>query len=120
MGRVLVEIEDPEGYPDPRTVHCGVQSAKLSLHSTQGRRSETFVSFIIRTLRTDTGYTKRRRIGNREDQVHIWKKIISAKNLIKTEKMYLILFHDRNNRCKKSTGDHLRKIIQTSVTCTTS
>ncbi len=32
MGRVLVEIEDPEGYPDPRTVHCGVQSAKLGLH----------------------------------------------------------------------------------------
>jgi len=32
MGRVLVEIEDPEGYPDPRTVHCGVQSAELSLH----------------------------------------------------------------------------------------
>jgi hypothetical protein len=49
MGRVLVEIEDPEGYPDPRTVHCGVQSTELSLH--KGEKVEfLFLSYQEQAL----------------------------------------------------------------------
>ncbi len=81
MGRVLVEIEDPEGHPDPRTVHCGVQSTKLSLH-----KGEEFKYLFLSITGWGPGYKKWKRKMNREDQVHIWKKNNFCQHFIKKQK----------------------------------